>query len=252
MITALFLMDLFFFLCYNHDVINLQGEKDLTDTSEDKGWRFLLLSLLAFAGLGTEFVHFFTWEPLVFGEMLSWESASWKMISHWVATCITWCIVSYFLIRISKNKLKIDIFAKGENMKLLQVIAVFACIVLSVVISYFAWHSRFKLIVEFNNLGWLKFIFQYLYYLVETVIVLLIIVFGQKAFEIWTKKRSIPWGGIVCGLTWGLVHIISRGYFDIQNGIISAVSSLLFGAVYLLTNRDIKKSWLIMFIMFAL
>ena len=216
------------------------------------GLKFLLLFLLAFAGHGTEFIHLFTWEPLIFGEIVSWYSEPWKLILHWIATCVLWGIVSYLLIQIAKRKLDFNVCVKGSKMKLWQLITVAAAVIISVVISYFAWNSRFKVIVEFNNLGWLRFIFQYLYYMAETVLVLLIIVFGQKALDIWTKKHFIPWGGIICGLTWGLIHIISRGSFDLQLGLISAVFCLLYGAVYLLTNRDAKISWVILFLMFAL
>jgi len=80
----------------------------------------------------------------------------------------------------------------------------------------------------------------------------LIIVFGQKAFEIWTKKRNVPWGGIICGFTWGIAHVISRGGFDVLNGVLGTLFGFLFGAAYLLTNRDFKKSWVVLFFMFVL
>ena len=87
--------------------------------------------------------------------------------------------------------------------------------------------------------------------MVETIMFLLIIIFGQKALEIWTKKRNVPWGGIICGVTWGIVHVISRGEVDIQLGIFATISGFLFGAAYLLANRDFIKSWLILYLMFA-
>ena len=98
----------------------------------------------------------------------------------------------------------------------------------------------------------MRFIFQYSYYIVETALFLLIIVFGQKAIEIWTKKPNIPWGGIICGLTWGISHIISRGFFDPINGISSTVAGFLFGAAYLLVNRDIKKAYVVLLLMFVI
>jgi len=48
------------------------------------------------------------------------------------------------------------------------------------------------------------------------------------------------------------VHLVSRGIFDIENGVLGAILGFMFGAAYLLTNRDIKKSWLILYLMFAL
>ena len=217
--------------------------------TKEAGWKYLLLALGAFMGLALEVVHFYGWEPLVYGKPFS-EWSVLQSIFHWIITCLTWLGATYLLILTAKNKLGFDIFAKGEKMKLWQVFTVLFGIILSLVISYIAWNG-FKAIKEFNYNGLPKFIFQYIYYMVETVLFLLIIVFGQKAFELWTKKRNVPWGGIICGLTWGISHLISRGHFDIQNGLLTTLSGFLFGAAYLFTNRDFKKSWSILFLMFA-
>ena len=94
------------------------------------------------------------------------------------------------------------------------------------------------------------FVFQYVYYLFETMLFLLIIVFGQKALERWFKRENVPYGGIVVALTWGIVHIATKGSVSI--GLLSAVSGSLFGVVYLLVNRDIKKAYVLLAFMFVL
>lgn len=223
----------------------------MTHEIKEAGWKYLLLSLGIFLGIALEGVHAYGWEPIVFGADTFRDYTTWQAVLHWVITCLTWIAVGYLLIRIAKDKLGFPIWKKGEPMKRWQFIAALAGIVLSLIISYLSW-GGFKLIKEFQSNGLIKFIFQYLYYMVETGMFLLIIVFGQKAFEIWTKRRNVPWGGIICGLSWGIAHFISRGFFDIENGILSTVSGFMFGAAYLFTNRDIKKSWLILFFMFAL
>lgn len=78
---------------------------------------------------------------------------------------------------------------------------------------------------------------------------MLIIVFGQKACEKWFKNERIPYGGIVVALTWGLAHIFTKG--EILVGLMAALGGFIFGIVYLLVNRDIKKTFLLLFIMFA-
>lgn len=225
----------------------------MVDNSIEKeaGWKYLLLALGAFIGLALEAIHAYGWEPLAYGGISFREYNVWQSIIHWVLTCITWIGAGYLLINLAKNKLGFDIFVKGDKMKPWQMIAALFGIALSVTISYLDWNG-FKIVREFQSNGCPKFIFQYLYYIVETALFLLIIVFGQKAFDIWTKKKNIPWGGIICGLTWGISHLISRGFFDIQNGVLSMISGFMFGAAYLLTNRNLKKSWLILFLMFAL
>ena len=107
-----------------------------------------------------------------------------------------------------------------------------------------------KLIEEFKRRGALLFTFQYIYYAFETLLFMLIIVFGQKACELWMKKTNVPYGGIICGLTWGMAHIFTKGSFS--TGIFGLLLGFLMGTAYLLTNRDIRKTYVVLFIMFVL
>lgn len=68
---------------------------------------------------------------------------------------------------------------------------------------------------------------------------------GETVF----KKRNIPYGGIICGLTWGLAHIFTKG--SLVTGANGLVYGFLFGVAYLVVGRDIKKTWLVLFLMFA-
>lgn len=111
------------------------------------------------------------------------------------------------------------------------------------------WNG-FKILLEFQRLGWLKFIFQYLYYIAESFLISLVLVFGQKAFETWFKNDKIPYGGILLGLTWGLMHILSKG--SVLTGIMTCLAGFLFGNVYHLVNKDYKKTFIIVTILFML
>lgn len=95
----------------------------------------------------------------------------------------------------------------------------------------------------------MKFIFQYIYYFFETFLFSLIIIFGQRACEIWFKRENIPYGGIVLALTWGIGHILSKGSLTV--GLLSALGGFLFGAAYLIVGRDYRKTLPLLFIMFA-
>ena len=213
-----------------------------------KGWKYCVIALLAFAGLGLEVLIGLVIEPVLYGvQMGEWNT--WQNIIHWIITCIVWGIVTYFLIRYSKKKYEFDLFKKAEPMKMWQWIAVAACIAFSLVVSFMDWNGS-KVLKEFYYNGWLKFIFQYIYYMFETALFMLIIVFGQKAFEKWFQSDKIPYGGIAVALTWGLVHTFTKG--SIASGLISALGGFLFGVVYLLVNRDIKKTYLLLLIMFVL
>ena len=77
----------------------------------------------------------------------------------------------------------------------------------------------------------------------------MILVFSQKAFEEWFKNPNIPYGGIIVALTWGIGHFFTK---DVLTGIITMISGLAFGSVYLLVNRDIKKAYIILWLIFVL
>lgn len=211
------------------------------------GIKCMMFVLIAFAGLGIEVALAFLIEPIVYGSsMNNWNTL--QNIVHWIITCISWGFVSYFIINLSKKKYGFDLMKKGTKVKGWQWILVIAFIIMSLVISYIDWNGS-KVLKEFNYNGLLKFIFQYIYYTFEVMLVTLILIFGQKAFEQWFNKVNIPYGGIILALTWGIAHFFTK---DILTGIVTIISSLAFGSIYLLVNRDIRKTYPILWIMFVL
>ena len=212
-----------------------------------EGFFDLLMVLIAFAGLGFEAVLAFMIEPLLYGcDMKSWSVT--QNVIHWILTCIVWGLTGFLVIRLAKRFEDFDIFKKGKKMKRWQWLLVILIIIFSLIISYIDWNGS-KVLKEFNANGPVKFVFQYIYYCFEVVLVTLILIFGQLAFEKWFKRKNIPYGGIVVALTWGIAHIFTKNLYV---GIITMISGLVFGSVYLLTNRDIKISYVILWLMFVL
>lgn len=209
------------------------------------GWRYLSLALCAFAGLGLEAVLAFGVEPMLYGcGMGEWSTV--QCILHWVMTCALWGAVIVWLVK--RAKLGLDLMQKGQPMSAARWALVGLCVAFSLVTSYLDWKG-FKVVREFRANGWLKFIFQYIYYAFETGLVALIIVFGQKAFEGWFGHDRVPYGGILAALTWGLAHILTKG--SLATGLLCALSGFLFGVSYLLVNRDFKLTYLVVFVMFV-
>lgn len=211
------------------------------------GIKCLMFVLIAFLGLGIEVILAFLIEPLLYGSsMNNWTT--FENIVHWILTCISWGFVGYFIINLSKKKYGFDLMKRGKSVKAWQWILVIVFIIMSLTISYIDWNGS-KVLKELNYNGLLKFIFQYIYYSFEVMLVSLILIFGQKAFEQWFNKVNIPYGGLILAFTWGLAHIFTK---DISTGIVTIISSLAFGSVYLLVNRDIRKAYYILWIMFVL
>ena len=211
------------------------------------GTDYLVLALLAFAGIGLEIVLAFGIEPMLYGASIG-EWTDLQNIIHWVVTCILWGLVSWYLIHFAKKKYEFDIFQKGDKMAVWQWLLIALFVVGSLILSYFDWNGS-KVIKEFYANGPLKFVFQYIYYIFETVLVTLILVFGQNAFEKWFHRKNIPYGGIIVAITWGIGHFFTK---DILTGIVTVISGLAFGSVYLLAGRDIRKTYPILWMMFVL
>lgn len=211
------------------------------------GFNYIILAMLSFAGLGLEVLLAFLIEPIIYGVSIhEWSVA--QSIIHWVITCILWGITSWLIVIYAKKKYAFDLLKKGNKMALWQWLLIVVFIIGSLILSYIDWNGS-KVINEFHANGPVKFIFQYIYYVFETILVTLILVFGQEAFEKWFQKPNIPYGGIIIALTWGIAHFFTK---DIITGILTVISGLAFGSVYLLTNRDIRKTYPILFIMFVL
>lgn len=211
------------------------------------GWSYMDLAITAFAGLGIEVLYAFFLEPFLYGaSMQEWGVV--QSICHWILTCATWGVMAWYVVRSGKKQLQFDIWEKGEKVKPWQWALVLVIVAVCIAIHYRDW-GGLKIVMEFQKKGIVLFSFQYLYYMFETVLVLLIVVFGQKAMELWLQHKNIPWGGIVCGLTWGLAHAMTKG--SLEMGLMGMLWGTLFGSAYLLTNRDYKKAYVVLFIMFV-
>lgn len=232
----------------DRDMEDKKMSKKTTATKKLTGMECFTSALTAFGGLGLEMLLGIVLEPMLYGvEMAEFNTV--QHILHWVITCTIWGIISVWLVHDIKKRCNWDIMKKGESMKAWQWAVIALGCVLAVWIVSMDWNGL-KIVEEFKSRGALLFTFQYIYYAFETLLFMLIIVFGQKAFELWFKRTDIPYGGIICGLTWGLAHVFSKG--SVTTGLWGLALGFLMGVAYLLTNRDIKKTYVVLFIMFVL
>ena len=211
------------------------------------GKDYLWLGLYAFCGLGVEAVYAYLLEPIFYGApMQEWSTV--QIVIHWIITCVTWGLIAAALIRKSDSKYNYPLTGKGQRMSIQGVVLCITFIAAAFIIDYIDWNG-FKVYLEYVNKGLLLFIFQYIYYAFETMLFLLIIVFGQKACEVWFGRENFPYGGIICGMTWGLAHVFTK---NLLTGLMGLVLGVALGSVYLVVKRDLKKAYLVMFLMFVL
>lgn len=202
----------------------------------------LYYGLYSFAGFGMEIL-------LGMAEnMLVPEKDVFFSCLHWVLTCILWGTVAYLLVRNSAKKLDYALLDDKEKAAKGKVLAVVLLMVVAIIGKYMLI-GGFKIVQEVTSLGAVQSVFQYIYYLFETALILLTIVFGQRFFENLTSNKVIPFGGIFLGCTWGLVHILTQ---DFKTGMYALVSAVVYGIIYVLLNKNIRWSYLLILILFII
>lgn len=88
-----------------------------------------------------------------------------------------------------------------------------------------------------------------LYYPVEVLLMLELLICSQKAGELFTKKSKIPYGAIALYVLWGLPHILYHGFAD---GIVSALRAFIYCIPFYASNRNLKTSYISMLILWLL
>ena len=219
------------------------------------GLTYFLYALESFGIIGLEAVLAYMIEPLLYGVGLN-DFTEGQMILHWILTYLLWIAGSILVLLQCKRETGFDLFVDirkrpfmEKDLKVWQWLLIFFGTLISLYWSYVDWNG-FKVFKEFVKRGPVLFTFQYIYYLIEVFLVLLIIIFGQLSFENCFQKKDFPFGGFLAGITWGLAHMGTRG--TLYAGLSSALLGFLLGSVYVLTNRNVKLSYIILCIIFIL
>ena len=220
-----------------------------------EGFKFLGYGLEVFGVIGFELLWGFVVEPFLYKRGVN-DFNTWQMIVHWVVTCAAWGFGALLVVKECKKKSGLDLIENikkvpviTKDIKVWQWILIVLGEVLCLASTWIDWNGS-KVLAEFKSRGPILFPFQYIYYLFEVMLVLLIIIFGQMAFEKWFNNNKIPFGGILVAITWGLGHWFTKG--SLFAGIYTAIGGFVFGAAYLLTNRNVKLSYILLCIMFIL
>lgn len=210
------------------------------------GFDYLWCALYAFAGVAFELL------VMSIERTLGIDTNNFTVsqnIIHLITTTIGWILIGMLVIFIGKKTTEFDIWKTREKIVAWQYIAIIICFIVNIFAKYLSW-GGFKVISEWHSRGPLLFVFQYIYYLAEGFLISLIIVFGQKACEKWFHNEKLPYGGVILGLTWGLVHISTKG--SLQIGLLSAAGGFLMGTSYLFVNKDYRKALPIITLLFML
>lgn len=87
-----------------------------------------------------------------------------------------------------------------------------------------------------------------LYYPLEVLLMLELLIYAQRAGELLTKKTMIPWGAFALFLLWGTPHLM-HGFAD---GIVSALGAFIYAIPFYASGKKIKTSYVSMLILWFL
>lgn len=158
------------------------------------------MALISFLGLGMELVIIFL-ETMIYG--IGMKEYTYTMnCMHLVYTILVWSAFIIGLIHYSKKKNNFDIFKYCNKPSLKGFVIVICILIIITIWQYIDW-GGIKIIKEFQSKGLLEGVLQHIYYIFETGLVILIIIFGQKYGEGIFRNTRIPYGGVLLAVTWG-------------------------------------------------
>ena len=210
-----------------------------------KWTKYLWMSLLSFGAFMLELLSIFGIEVIFLHVDIQNYTTHQRSI-HCIIMVFMWAFFIGVLLLFSSKHYHFP--AKGnkrDKISLKNWIVTLACFIGCKIMTFIDWHTL-KFIGEAQNKTIFQFWVQYLYYIFEVMLVLLVIIYGQKALETLLEKESlIPFGGIILAVTWGAIHFVSRGVgLEIWNGISTMIFSVLSGVMYLRLNKKCLYSYL--------
>ena len=205
---------------------------------EGKWTSYLGLGLLSFAAVMLELFSIFVIERMLLHIDIANYTTGQRSL-HSVITACLWAVVILSVLVYSRRRYHYpEDTEKSGRIPSKDWKDAWICLLLCKVMTFIDWHTL-KIIGESRGQSLSRIVTQYIYYIFEVGLVLLIILYGQKAAEVLLERESsVPFGGILLALTWGMFHFISRGV-GIQwwNGISCIIFSLLSGLMYLKLKR---------------
>ena len=178
---------------------------------EVKWTKYLWLSLLSFGAFMLELLSIFTIEVTFLHVDIQNYTMQQRSI-HCIIMVFMWALFIGVLLLFSRKHYHFpEMESKRDQISSKSWIVTLACFTGCKIMTFIDWHTL-KIVGEAQGKTVFQFCAQYLYYIFEVLLVILIIIYGQKAIETLLKKESpIPFGGIILAMTWGAIHFVSRG-----------------------------------------
>lgn len=180
----------------------------------------------------------------------------WQHCFHFILICCIWGAGSVLAYHLADRHSLLPASGNGRKYPSRSHIAIiFLAIAAGILFMSFNAGMRLKPLTEllyflntYGNKGLVIFLLQHLYYLFESILILLLIILGQQAGEfLFPQSPRIPWGGIFCALTWGMLHGLTK---DWETAFFCIILSSLFYISYQAADRRFLLSYLAVALIF--
>ena len=182
-----------------------------------------------------------------------------NLVKLFVALCsaIIWAIEIFAIVLLCK-KLGVKLFTakedKGKQLQTWKVILLFVLTVLPMLIisACISWKVKivYALGVKVTSVGLACNACEILAYAVRMVLMVMFIASIQKGFDlIFKTKYTIPFGGIVAFLTFGLIDFFVLA-MDLR--VFYLIASLLYGVIYLVADKKFAVTWVLCYLIYLL
>ncbi|MCJ1697911.1 hypothetical protein MT349_19180 [Rathayibacter caricis] len=204
----------------------------------------LASALIVFAVFAWELVVFLLLDPLL-------GSGPRAGLQHQLITAAGWGMGGVLLARTAvRSSVIADRSARDPAISspTVRVGIVVAAAVLAIAVRAFAF-GEVKIAGELagNGADPLATVVLLLYYLTEAFLIVLLILFAQRAGVAWFGHPALPWGGVLLALTWGVMHLFLQG---LSGGLYAIIASVLYGLIVVHGPRRIPAVFAIVALAF--
>lgn len=224
-----------------------------------KGRAFFFFGILVFLLLTSEFLVLYL-DSLITGKSLRelnlWKEDWYFLVLHWIMTILIWGTGAFLILFWLKRKGNLhQIFSFRPQTKtfVMIAIAIIFAFALSILEAKIFSQKLFQITREFSSFYKIHgrnapvlSIFQTIYYLFESFLVVLMVALFHRSGELWFNGENIPWGSFGLFLTWGLGHFLSHP----QGALYIAIFSLIPGFLYLFSRKNFFPVFLFVFMSF--
>ncbi len=224
-------------------------------------WRYLLLGIATFLLLGADLASVVV-AKLLDGRTASdprlWSTNWYATVGGFVCSIAIWSAWVSVVLGWSRRRRVLESLVRTRSGSKAWAVVLAGAVVL----GFIGWAearasgSGFPSIVAehggfvglYGDRGTAVTVFQYLYYLLESAMVLALVSLFQRAGEKWTRHALIPWGGIALSLSWGSAHLGTHP----EGAAIVMLIALIYGVAFVLAEKSAPATLALVYLGFVL